>query len=413
MNINSNLDTTSTTEEKNTKPVPIKFRHDCDRKQLAWVFNFTTYLEKQIALSSAERAKIDNLFVDVLCEILSDRWNEGADGGKLIAGTMLCQAYRTTNHTIVKRYRMMAAMGMIAAKTSYNPESRRKLPLEIFVNSELQDAYDQRVPVSRLKPIYDRFAELYVRRVDCGDESLQGWADSDMPWGQVDADALRSSRTTLKQTLDKNAEALKAEAAVKKAKQREAFNWSKLGREFVRRSADCWQASRKNRDLGDLRPPWDDDFGNLGPEVKKQYRELVKIFEKYGGRTAGLAWMVFCGYKPKYDDKGKRIYDPEIGFAQNSGGDKPPTMFAKNFSQIVSTNQFKAAYKKGVNIETDDKISEYYGHLEYQLPRGQEPKDASKTGIQTTEARRDSSMVVQPGERHQTGNLEGGTTAPF
>ena len=383
-------------------------------QRINWSHTFTLYLLKALNVSTREKSKIDYLFVSILAEVMSDRWATGDSGGKMCAASLMSQGYLVSNSRITKRVKTMSQLGIIAVKTGYNPEEKRMKPLEVFINPDMQAAYDGLTPVSRLGPMLSFFNETYIRRMNTGTDGLQGWSEQDMPWGEIDHKALASAQIPTTNLNEKLSEARKALEDEKKDRKREAFTWSKLGRQMVECCADYWQFQRQRNGYGEVRPPWDAELKDMASENKQQYREIVKIFEKYGGRTTSLAWMIFCGFIPELDVKGKRNFVPDMGFVQFVGSDKPPKAFAKYFSQITATEHFKQAYEKGKSLDADERVDRYFNNLQFTQPRSKgEPTDASTTGTETTTARRDTELAVQPSSEHQSRNVEGGASAPF
>lgn len=128
-------------------------------------------------------------------------------------------------------------------------------------------------------------------------------------------------------------------------KTRERLAWNERSDRFLDGAARMWQVFQAKHGFGTATPNWVGD--KLSPTAAKERREIVNIYQQYGGKITATAWWVFCGGQVKTDDHGKRVYDPNLPHIQFASVDRKPSQFAKHFNAIVMDGTFKTISTTG------------------------------------------------------------------
>lgn len=153
----------------------------------------------------------------------------------------------------------------------------------------------------------------------------------------------------------------------KAEKTKNRIYWAEKSERFVKGAARVWQVFQGYRGYGTALPNW---FGeNLSPMAVKERRELEKTFQQYGGRITATAWYVFTGGIVEKDEKGNRVYNPELPHIQFASIDRKPSQFAKHFNAILADEGFKKLSTVGYHGEIETMFKRVYGDALEILPR--------------------------------------------
>jgi hypothetical protein len=153
----------------------------------------------------------------------------------------------------------------------------------------------------------------------------------------------------------------------KAEKTKNRIYWAEKSERFVKGAARIWQVMQSARGYGSALPNWCGE--NLSPTTARERRELEKIFQQYGGRITATAWWVFCGGIVQKDDKGNRIYNPEIPHIQFASIDRKPSQFTKHFNAILCDEGFKRFATTGFTDELQAMYKRVFGDSFEILPR--------------------------------------------
>lgn len=380
-------------------------RKNYDGRKIKWLDTFCFKLETSIR-SRAPRIdgreiKLRLVFATLLGELMSEEWDTGPNGGKLCATGLVAdnvgESYSTTRRMMMK----MSKMGLVACVSSWQ-SNRKRAPNEVFINPDLMTAYSSSVPLSKLIPMINKLADMYIERRDTN-VHVQGFSqESQVEFGEYNQ-TLKQGATKASDLLGK-IKAENDEKAVEARRKREDNNqWRNLGKDFIGACADYWVAQRGKQGFGSGRPSWEGDPKDLDSTSKRQNADLRKLFERFGGKRVGMAWMIFCASQPEIDALGKRAMDMDSGYKQFTSPDKRPDQFAKYFDQICGTRFYQQFIKENEKLV---KLEDYFGILSQVQPRGnqqpstlkqeaptdEQPRTASKTPIPPTTFGRDTSV---------------------
>lgn len=323
-------------------------------KRTKWLEAFVRDLSGAIQrkapdMPSASLGSFDLVFVALLQEVMADGWSPGIRGGRYCALALLEDNLMCGRCAVVSRLKLAARCGILKGLTARRARGRKCLPLEIQLNPAVKAAYDALEPGGKWKGIIHVLAEMFVeRRAYPGD--VQGF-ETICQWGEQDEQdavvtgiepqdvrpeeascellAARNWRDEIRKASEGTRDADKRRA------QKEKREWQSLGRRFVDACAKVWSTFQARQGFGNLPPIWQGDYAKLSAPAKQNYRGLVQVFETYGGRTAALAWALFCGSKTEYDDNGKIKFLPQSAHKQWTTPDKKPEHFVKHIQLII------------------------------------------------------------------------------
>jgi hypothetical protein len=282
----------------------------------------------------------------VITEVFANGWAVGPNGGTQASPSLLAENFHTSKKKVSRILRDWARAGLLMGINTYDPRRCRQLPMEIILNPEFEKAA-RTVATDAAKTrrqLASVFADVWCRRWDL-DGDFQGFGDEDIAWGRLPGNVTSVYR-------EPTAEAVKPAVSgslveeIKKAKAgerldakqrraRELLERRERAEAFVEGAARVWTTMRARNGFGTEAPDWHGPPGKLSAAGRQSRRDLIAVFEKYGGLRASVTWALFCGAHQARDAKGRLVYDPNAAFQQNAGPDKKPKVFAANVVQAL------------------------------------------------------------------------------
>lgn len=315
------------------------------------------------------------LLVAVMQETMSDQWASGVNGGRHTALEQLADNLFLSRKTVTRLLKLAARAGFVKALTYYSAGKGRYLPLETFIHPELKKHYDAGTGHGKLRGLVMVFAEMWLER-RAYTEDVQGF-ETICQWGTIeeqdvvvlgqtvtDSGELVAQRRNWVEEIKLASAGTRVDDKTRRAA--DARKWGDIGKQFVEASARVWQVMQARAGFGYEPPAWSGSYNDLSSPNKRQYRDLVKIFEQYGGLKSSLAWALFCGGKPDYDSAGKLKFLPAAAHKQWVTPDKKPEQFAKHITLIFR----ELTHLRWLDEpETVERIRTYYGGLVDVTPR--------------------------------------------
>ena len=254
-----------------------------------------------------------------------------------ISSYYLSKAIGSTRWKIRARQKILCSFGFIECYSDKWQGVNRRSTATIKINPLLLEAIKTGIKASIKAEAVKYFCNLGIRRLQY-DTDIMGF-DYDMPFGE-NPDGTETSY----EPSEPNSEMLNrlvensSEKKAKKAK--DDAQWRDYSERFVNGAADIWTKTQTKLGYGTSKPSWCGTTSTLSDMAKKEKRELVKIFQQYGGKITSLAWYVFCALRTEKDEKGKVVYDDKNPHQQFVFADKRPTQFAKNFNSVIHDPHF-------------------------------------------------------------------------
>lgn len=247
----------------------------------------------------------------------------------------------------LKRYlRAAARAGIIKCISWYDVRRKERFPIEVIVAKPILE-YCGKTTFGNARDVGKALGALWLSRLDhLGD--VQGFGEDDLiPWGRFAAESIEIAASDEPEPkrepsppstglMARIADAAAGKKTVSAAKREEREKRLKARDAWVVGAAVVWRELRARRGYGTEAPGWVGQKSALPPAQKKERNELERIFERYGGRKSAFAWALFCGGKPKRDDKGKLVFDPDLAHRQWTTSDKKPSHFAKHIDLILA-----------------------------------------------------------------------------
>lgn len=246
----------------------------------------------------------------------------------------LAEMSHTSYQSTRTRVNRLAAFGIIETESEWEQFGKRRKPTTITLHRHFRTAVSKGAKPGIMMEAVKYFALVGYRHL-------------------TDEGSLDQNESSRFEDLAAKIETDKAE------KTKDRMAWNERSDRFVKGAARVWQVFQSNHGYGIAMPNW---YGEtLSPTAAKERREIVNLYQQYGGKIVATAWWIFCGGQVKTDDHGKRVYDPNLPHIQFASVDRKPSQFAKHFNAIMMDENFKTISTTGWAGEMEKTFKRVYG----------------------------------------------------
>ena len=275
-------------------------------------------------------------FYRALTDSISRRilgWLTSTDDDLIISQETLADHLNETRQKIRTRLQLLSRFGLIRV-TWININQKLRGRSKIEINPIIRHIVNERVSLIQKKKYISHLIDMGQRRTEDYDEHVQGFR-YDTRFGSLEKES------AIEQTIERELLShLDHSDDEKKRKQQDNLEWKERGDIFIDGASKLWRDGMINKGFGSAIASWSGQVNNLGPSDRTQRNELIKLFERYGGRVTALAWALFCGAITEIDNNGNPSFTLSRPHAQYVTIDRKPTQFAKHFNAILKDPDF-------------------------------------------------------------------------
>lgn len=315
---------------------------------------------ESIKLTNFERSAFDPISKELLFHIYEFCLNIRPDSSyATYSSNDLAKITNSTRQRIRCRLKHLARYGLIKITTP--PYRKGEIPIRhkmrIFINPVVKFLVGPEKLTRKKLPVIKHLVSLGVNRLE-HEADLQGFT-VDCVYGDIEP-----TQGEVKKPEQALIDIISQGDMKKAAQEKENAMWREHSEIFVEGCSSVWTNTQSKLGYGQSKPNWDAKVNELSPTARKERAELVKTFQKYGGRVSALAWYVYAGGITQLDEAGNPIYTITSPHRQFVTSDRKPSQFVKHFNAILKDPLFLEYATSGWTNIKEQLASHYLGSLE-------------------------------------------------